>query len=54
MALFHNAGREKWTAMAKAMDAVNDKFGGHSITFASTISGKRIMRLSPRLGVHPE
>ncbi len=28
-------------AMAKAMDAVNDKFGEHSITFASTTSEEK-------------
>ncbi|OPY65025.1 MAG: DNA polymerase IV [Syntrophorhabdus sp. PtaU1.Bin050] len=41
MALFQDADREKRAAMAKAMDAVNDKFGEHSITFASTIGEEK-------------
>ncbi len=38
MTLFQDPLREKRAAMAKAMDAVNDRFGEYSITFASTIS----------------
>jgi DNA polymerase IV len=37
MALFQDPDREKRAAMTKAMDTVNDKFGEHAITFASTI-----------------
>jgi len=39
--LFQNREQDKRAAMAKAMDAVNDKFGEQSITFASTISEKK-------------
>jgi hypothetical protein len=38
--LFRDAGREKRAAMTKTMNAVNNKFGEYSITFASTISGE--------------
>jgi DNA polymerase-4 len=38
MSLFRDPGRERKAAMAKAMDAVNDKFGEHTITYASTIT----------------
>ncbi|OPY76671.1 MAG: DNA polymerase IV [Syntrophorhabdus sp. PtaU1.Bin153] len=41
MILFQDAGQEKRAAMARAMDAVNDKFGEHSITFASTIGEEK-------------
>jgi DNA polymerase-4 len=41
MALFHDPDREKRAAMTRAMDAVNDKFGEHSITFGATISGEK-------------
>ncbi len=41
MSLFQNQEQDKRAAMAKAMDAVNDKFGEQSITFASTISEKK-------------
>jgi DNA polymerase-4 len=41
MALFRDADRGKRVAMAKAMDAVNDKIGEHSITFASAISEEK-------------
>jgi DNA polymerase-4 len=37
MSLFQDPEQDKRSAMAKAMDAVNDKFGECSITFASTI-----------------
>jgi DNA polymerase-4 len=37
MSLFQDPEQDKRAAMAKAMDAVNDKFGECSITFASTI-----------------
>lgn len=36
--LFGEAEREKRAAVAKAVDAVNDKFGEHTITMASTIT----------------
>jgi DNA polymerase-4 len=41
MPLFQDPEQDKRAAMTKAMDAVNDKFGEQSITFASTISEKR-------------
>ncbi len=40
-ALFRDADRGERTAMARAMAAVNDKFGEHSITFASTIDEEK-------------
>jgi DNA polymerase IV len=40
MSLFQDSKREKRAAMAKAMDAVNDRFGEYAITFASTIGGE--------------
>jgi DNA polymerase IV len=41
MGLFRDTEREKRAAMAKAMDEVNDKFGEHSITFASTMGEEK-------------
>ncbi len=41
MALFGDADREKRAAVARAMDAVNDKFGEHSITFGSTMGEEK-------------
>jgi DNA polymerase-4 len=41
MTLFRDADREKRAAMARAMDAVNDKFGEHSIVFGSTIGEEK-------------
>lgn len=41
MSLFQDPEKEKKMARAKAMDAVNDRFGEHSITFASTISEEK-------------
>ena len=41
MPLFQDPEQDKRAAMAKAVDAVNDKFGEQAITFASTISEKR-------------
>ena len=41
MALFQDPDREKRAAMTRAMDAVNDKFGEHSITFGATISEEK-------------
>jgi DNA polymerase-4 len=38
MSLFEEAEREKKAVLAKAMDTVNDKFGEHAVTFASTIT----------------
>jgi DNA polymerase-4 len=40
MLLFQEAEREKKAALAKAVDAVKDKFGEHAVTFASTINQK--------------
>jgi DNA polymerase-4 len=40
MLLFQEAEREKRAALARAVDAVNDKFGEHTITLAPTISRK--------------
>jgi DNA polymerase-4 len=41
MSLFQDPEQDKRAAMAKAMDAVNDKFGEQSITYVSTISEKK-------------
>jgi DNA polymerase-4 len=41
MSLFQDPDREKRAAMTRAMDAVNDKFGEHSITFGATISEEK-------------
>jgi len=38
MSLFEETEREKRAVLAKAMDTVNDKFGEHTVTFASTIT----------------
>jgi DNA polymerase-4 len=38
MSLFEETEREKKAALAKAMDTVNDKFGEHTVTYASTIT----------------
>jgi DNA polymerase IV len=38
MLLFHEADSEKKAALARAVDTVNDKFGEHTITLASTIT----------------
>ncbi len=38
MLLFREGDREKKAALAKAVDTVNDRFGEHTVTFASTIS----------------
>ena len=40
MFLFDQAAQVKKEALAKAVDAVNDKFGEHTITLASTIARK--------------
>lgn len=45
MSLFPDPDQEKKAAMAKAMDAVNGKFGEHSITFASTIGEEKDHRV---------
>jgi DNA polymerase-4 len=39
--LFQDPVKDKRSAMAKAMDTVNDKFGERSITFASTIGEEK-------------
>jgi DNA polymerase-4 len=41
MALFQEGDHEKRAALAKAMDAVNDKFGERAITFAKSISQEK-------------
>jgi len=38
MPLFEETGRERKTSLARAVDAVNDKFGEHTITLASAIT----------------
>lgn len=38
MSLFQETGREKKASLARAVDAVNDKFGEHTITLASAIT----------------
>jgi DNA polymerase-4 len=38
MSLFDEAHREKKASLAKAIDAVNDKFGEHTVTLASALS----------------
>ena len=53
MPLFQEEDREKKAALTKAVDTVNDKFGEHTVTFASTITRKRSIGLFPRHGVHP-
>ncbi|HEX2965953.1 MAG TPA: hypothetical protein VHO84_09210, partial [Syntrophorhabdaceae bacterium] len=40
MSLFDEAYNEKRQALAKAVDAVNEKFGEHTITLASTVAQK--------------
>ncbi len=45
MSLFREMEREKKAALAKAADRVNDKFGEHTLTFASTISEKQDHRV---------
>jgi DNA polymerase-4 len=43
--LFEEPRREKKAALAKAVDAVNDKFGEHAVTFASTMSQEKEQRV---------
>ncbi|HEX7571711.1 MAG TPA: DNA polymerase IV, partial [Bacteroidota bacterium] len=38
MTLFQEEDREKKAALTKAVDTVNDKFGEHAVTCASTIT----------------
>jgi DNA polymerase IV len=45
MALFGKDNHEKKEAVTKALDAVNDKFGEHTITFASTITQEKERRV---------
>jgi DNA polymerase IV len=45
MTLFKDADREKKAAISKAVDTVNDKFGEHAITFASTITQEKDHRV---------
>ena len=45
MSLFEETGREKKAALAKAVDAVNDRFGEHTMTFASTITEEKDHRV---------
>ena len=41
MLLFQEEDREKKAALTKAVDTVNDKFGEHAVTFASTITQEK-------------
>ena len=41
MTLFQDKDREKRAAVARAMDAVNDKFGELTLTYAATISEEK-------------
>ena len=45
MTLFHEEDREKKAALTKAVDIVNDKFGEHAVTFASTITQEKEQRV---------
>jgi DNA polymerase-4 len=45
MSLFEEPDREKKAAVAKAVDTVNDKFGEHTITLASTIGQEKEHRV---------
>jgi DNA polymerase IV len=45
MTLFQERDREKKAALTKAVDMVNDKFGEHAVTFASTISQEKEHRV---------
>jgi DNA polymerase IV len=45
LSLFDEPGRQKKAAVAKAVDAVNDKFGEHTITFASTMDQEQDHRV---------
>jgi DNA polymerase-4 len=45
MTLFQEEDREKKAALIKAVDIVNDKFGEHAVTFASTITQEKEHRV---------
>jgi DNA polymerase-4 len=45
MLLFQEKDHEKKAALTKAVDAVNDKFGEHAVTFASTITQEKEQRV---------
>jgi DNA polymerase-4 len=45
MTLFQENDREKKAALTKAVDTVNDKFGEHAVTFASTITQEKEHRV---------
>jgi DNA polymerase IV len=45
MSLFREREREKKAALARAADIVNDRFGEHTLTFASTISRRQDHRV---------
>jgi DNA polymerase-4 len=45
MTLFQEEDREKKAALTKAVDIVNDKFGEHAVTFASTITQEKEHRV---------
>jgi DNA polymerase-4 len=45
MLLFEETDRKRKAALAKAVDTVNDKFGEHTITFASTITQEKGQRV---------
>jgi DNA polymerase IV len=45
LSLFEETHREKKAALSKAVDTVNDKFGEHAVTFASTITQEKEQRV---------
>jgi DNA polymerase-4 len=45
MLLFQEEDREKKAALTKAVDTVNDKFGEHAVTFASTVTQEKEQRV---------
>ena len=45
MTLFQEKDKEKKVALAKAVDAVNEKFGEQTVAFASTIAEEKGQRV---------
>jgi DNA polymerase IV len=45
LSLFEQSDRDRKTALAKAVDALNDKFGEHTVTFASTLTQEKGQRV---------
>jgi DNA polymerase-4 len=43
--LFQQPDLDKKAALAKAVDAVNEKFGEHTVTFGSTLSQEKGQRV---------